>query len=292
MRLITRLDFDGVVCTAMIRKMETIHEVAFANPKEVEERMIDIDFGDAIAHLPFHPDAKLWFHNHDISNINPVLLQGVRGKFGKAPSAARNVYEHYNSPDLAYFESIVGLVDRIGTADLSEVHIMNPKGWMLVNYTLDPRFTAEYSYGMLLIESLIAGKTAEEVLAHPDVQKRVDRYHRDEEKYTATLKEYTKLIGNVIVTDFRDLKDSPHGNRFSVFTHYPEGNVHIRVDTIDIMRVKMSVSKSILNRTCKVDVGQLMSDFGGGGIEGAGTCLLGKRTADDRIAQIIERLKD
>ena len=291
MRLITRLDFDGVVSTAMIKKMETIHEIAFANPKEVEERMVDIDFGDAIAHLPFHPDARLWFHNHDIANINPALLQGVRGKFGKAPSAARNVYEYYDSADLKDFESIVGIVDRIGTADLSEVHILSPKGWMLVSYTLDPRFVAEYSYGMLLIESLMAGKSADEVLAHPDVQKRVDRYNRDEEKYAQTLKDYTQLLGNVIVTDFRDLKGAPQGNRFYVFTQYTEGNVHIRVDTLDIMRVKMSVSKSVLNRTCKVDIGQLMAEFGGGGIEGAGTCLLGKRTADDRIAQIIEKLK-
>lgn len=291
MRLITRLDFDGVVCTAMISKMETIHEFGFANPKEVEDRMIDIDFGDAIAHLPFHPDARLWFHNHDISGINPILLKDVRGKFGKASSSARQVYEFYNSPKLSMFEKIVQAVDRIGTADLTREDILSPQGWILVSYTLDPRFVAEYSYGVSLIEAIREGKSTVEILELPNVKKRVERYLHDEERYAEALKQYTKLHDNVIVTDFRELKDTPFGNRFSVFTEYPEGNVHIRIDGLDIMRVKMSVSKSIINRTCQVNIGQLMEEFGGGGIEGAGTCLLGRRTADTRIEQIIDRLK-
>ena len=291
MQLITRLDFDGVVCAAMISEMETIHEIEFSNPKDVEDRMVEIDFGDALVHLPFHPDASIWFQNREPSNIAESLLKNVRGKFENAPSTARLVLDYYKSPNLARYEKIVNEVDRIQSADLTRDDIMSPKGWVMLSYTLDPRFMQEREYGVYLIELIREGKTVNDILAKEPVAKRVKRYLGDEEKYSQVLGTHTKVQGNVIITDFRDLTDQPHGNRFFVFTKFPDANVHIRLDQLDRMRVKASVSKSIINNTCKVDIGNLMEEFGGGGVAGAGACLLGTRTADTRIAQIVDKLK-
>ena len=292
MQLITRMDFDGLMCTAMITRMETIHEINFSNPADVDNRMIDIDFGDALVHLPFHPDAGMWFFNHEPRNVTESQLKGIRGKYEKAPSTARLVYRYYNSPDLAKYEEIIEDVDRIQSANLTRDDIVSPRGWVLLSYTLDPRFEQERDYGMLLIEVIREGRSAEEILAMQSVSKRIDRYKKDEETYAGILSKFTKTQGNVIITDFRNLKNTPHGNRFFVFTKYPDGNVHLRVEELDRMRVRISLGKSMINRTCNVNIGELLEEFGGGGIEGAGTCILGQRTADARIAQLVEKLKD
>ncbi len=292
MQLITRLDLDGVVCTAMISEMETVHEIQFSNPKDVEDRMVDIDFGDAMVHLPFHPDAGMWFYNHEPAGVNPAMLQRVRGSFKDAPSVAHLVYDFYSSPKLDKYKDIIKEVDRIQSADLAREDILDPKSWVLVSLTMDPRFMAEREYGLMLIEQIRRGKSAEELLALEPVAKRVDRYHNDEEQYAKALGQFTKVQGNVVVTDFRQAEEVPYGNRFFFFTEHPEANVHIRIDPLDKLRVKASVSKSVINRTCKADVGQLMGEFGGGGVEGAGTCLLGARTADARVEQLVQRLKD
>jgi len=292
MRLITRLDLDGVVCAAMISTVERITQADFANPKDIEERMVDIDVGDAVAHLPLHPDARLWFHHHGAEGIHPEVLKKVRGNYKKSTSAARLVYEYYNAPELKRFEKLVSEVDRVQTANLTKDDIVSPKEWILLSYTLDPRFTIEEGYGTYLLNALKEGRTIGEILALPPVAKRVDRYLSDETKFQAEVAKYTKLDGNVIVTDFRNYQGNvPHGNRFFVFTLFPQGSVHVRIETVDTMRDKVSVSKSIINRTCTKDIGNLMAQFGGGGLEGAGTCMLNRRTSDTRMSEIIAALK-
>lgn len=294
MRLITRLDLDGVVCAVMISTVERIAQVDFANPKDVEERTIDIDVGDAVAHLPLHPDARLWFHHNeaDVKGIHPEILKKVRGAFKKSTSASRLVYEFYNDPKLKRFEKLVSEVDRLQTANLTKDDIVAPKEWILLSYTLDPRFTTEDGYGSYLVDALKAGRTISEILGLPPVAKRVDRYLSDEAKYRAEVTKFTKHDGNVIITDFRNYEGNvPHGNRFFVFTLFPQSNVHVRIETIDTMRDKVSVSKSIITRTFNKHIGELLGQFGGGGIEGAGTCMLNRRNSDARLAEIVAQLK-
>ncbi len=293
MNIVTRLDFDGLVCAAMIHDMEQIADIAFTDPKTMEEGgLLDIlQPGDIIAHLPIHPDAGIWFHNHDISQVDPRLIENVKGKFGVAPSTARQVIGYYNSPELAKYEPLVNIADKVGTANLTEEDILSPKGWMMVSYTLDPRFSLDHSYGILILNSIKGGKNAEEILALPPVARRVELYRNDEATYIEELKKHTKLYENVILTDFRELMRPPRGNRFRAFVEYPDGNVHIRVEALPGFRVKVSVSKSIINRTCNINIGRLMEEYGGGGMEGAGTCLMGKKITDEKIVAIVKALQ-
>lgn len=293
MQLVTRMDFDGLLSAAMIYEMERIEEINFANPKEWEEGRVrfEFDVGDAVVHLPFNPDCRLFFHNHAMDKVPPQQLEPVRGNWGKAPSTAHLVYDFYNSPNLKKYRALVDLADKIGTANLAKDDIVNPHGWMLINYTLDPRFPMEHEYGIFILTAMRTGKSAEEILQNENVAKRVARYKEDEVRFEQLLVENTKMHGNVIVTDFRAFDDPPRGNRFTVFMKFPEGNVHLRVDKHrDPMALLVSVSKSIFNRTCNVDVGKLMEKYSGGGMEGAGTCPIGLRTANERLNEIVSQL--
>jgi hypothetical protein len=293
MNLITRLDFDGLLSAAMIHDMENIAEINFSTPQALEDGgLLDIlAVGDVVAHLPFHPDAGTWFHNHDVAHIGADKLKKVRGKYGVAPSTARQVYSFYNSPKLKNYEALVTVADRLGSASLTEDDILNPKGWVMVSYTLDPRFSDDYAYGMSILTAIKGGKSPEEILALPQVARRVDLFKRDEERYQQELKAHTMLHGNVIITDFRNVERAPRGNRFYVFTQFPKGNVHIRLDDAAGNQVRVAVGKSILNRTCKVNVGRLMEEYGGGGMEGAGTCFVGRKTSDEKVTEIVGKLQ-
>ncbi len=275
MQLITRLDFDGLVCAAMIYEVERIEELNFTNPKDLEEGRMPFffEYGDAIAHLPFNANAKLWFHNRDFDQIPAVKLEGVRGKWANSPSCAQLILDHYDSPEVTKYKPLVDVANRIATADLTKEDILEPKGWMLINYTLDPRFTQDHPYGIKILTGIRTGKGPEAILEDGQVASRVKRYFADEERYRQELKDNTKMDGSVIVTDFTDFTDPPRGNRFVAFLAYTDGNVHVRVDQHrDPMRLKVSVSKSIFNKTCNVNVGELMKQYQGGGVEGAGRC--------------------
>jgi len=293
MNLVTRLDFDGIVSAVMIHEMEPVSGINFADPKTLEEGgLLDIlERGDIIAHLPIHPDAGIWFHNHDTSHIDQRLLEKVKGKFGVAPSTAHQVYEYYKSPKLERYVPLVNVADKIGTANLTEEDILAPKDWMMVSYTLDPRFSQDHSFGMLIMDGIKGGKSAAEVLTIPQVARRVELYKKDEERFLEELKKASKVMGNVIITDFRELYQAPRGNRFRVFVEYPDGNVHLRIEAMPGFRTKVSVSRSIINHTCNVHIGHLMEEYGGGGMEGAGTCMVGKKAADEKIVEIVKKLK-
>ncbi len=294
MRLITRLDFDGLVCAAMIYKMERIEELQFANPKDIEEGRIDLDpgLGDAIVHLPFHPFTRLWFHHHDFENIPAQQLENVRGKWGPAPSTAQLVYDFYASSDLDAFKPLVEIANNIGAVKLAEEDVISPKGWMLVNYVLDPRFPQAHDTGVEVLQGMRLGKKPEEILQSEHVKSRVDRYFQDLERFKQELTAHTTMEGNVILTDFREYDDPPRGNRFLPFLKFPEGNVWVRIDKHrDPMKLLISASKSPFNKTCTINIGKLMEENDGGGLEGAGTCPASSLKPKGRLETVINALK-
>lgn len=292
MNLITRFDFDGIVSAVLIYKMENIADITFSDPKVIEDGQVlgMLDPGDIVAHLPFHPDAGMWFHNHDTFHLDPEILKKTKGKFGEASSTARQVYDYYKSQELEKYLPVIDAVDRIASANLSKEDVISPSGWIMVAYTLDPRFYPEHGYAMLIMNSIMSGKKPEEILQLPQVAKRVSLYNQDEENYRKVLKENTTMMGSVIVTDFRNVPRAPRGNRFTVFVEYPEGGVQVRMDNRAGNRVKVSVGKSIFNRSCKVNIGRLMEQYGGGGMAGAGTCVVARSEADAKLKEMAAKL--
>jgi nanoRNase/pAp phosphatase (c-di-AMP/oligoRNAs hydrolase) len=302
MRLITRSDFDGLACAVLLREVEQIDAVDFVHPKDVQDGKVKAGKDDILTNLPYVQGVGLWFDHHSSEIVRNEETVSYRGRFEVAPSAARVVYRHYDSDKLKKYEKLLESVDKSDAAQLTVEDVTQPSGWMLLSYVMDPRTGLAYHHGykisnrelMTKLIDLIAQHPddPDQVLADPDVKERVDRYFAQEEGFGRVMRERSRVDGNVIVTDLRGLGDPPAGNRFLIYTMFPDANIQVRVfDGRKGEFVVCAVGHSIFNRTSKTDVGMLLARYGGGGHRGAGTCQLPLADADAKIAEIVAEIK-
>jgi hypothetical protein len=293
MRLITRTDLDGLTCAVFITIMEKISEVVFAEPKAMQDGKVPVNDHDIIANLPYNPKCALWFDHHTSQMIHSEN-ENYKGKFAVAPSCARVVYDFYQHPDeLKPFQELLVETDRVDSAQLTMEDVLDPKGWVLVSYTLDPRSgLAEFEDYFQRMIGWIQVHPVGKILELPDVKSKVDKYLADQERFKEALLKHSRQDGNVIVTDQRGVKDFPAGNRFLIYTLFPTANISARLFRGKEEGITVcAVGHSIFNRTSKTDVGALMAEYGGGGHKGAGTCQLKNAEADAKVAEIVERMK-
>jgi hypothetical protein len=295
MRLVTRPDLDGLTCAVLLSECETIDSVELLHPQDVTDRGVPIGPSDILANLPYHPSCGMWFDNHLLTDAKAVPPTGFRGRYGMAPSAARLVYEHYlpGHPALARYEALVAETDRLDSAQLTLDDVTAPAGYVLVGLTLDPRtgLGSPREYFDLLLPA-VRDRPVEEVLELPEVRARAARMREQDRAFREALLAHSRLDANVVVTDLRPLDPVPVGNRFLVFTLYPQANVGVRIEWAPGReKVAVSAGRSLFNRTSRANLGVLMSLHGGGGHVGAGACRLAPATADARVAEIVEALK-
>jgi hypothetical protein len=294
MRLVTRPDLDGLTCAVLLSECEPIDSVELVHPQAVTDRRIPIGPADIVANLPYHPSCGMWFDNHLLTDPKAMPPTGFRGRYGKAPSAARLVYEHYlaGRPGLSRHETLVAETDRLDSAQLALEDVVAPSGHILIGLTLDPRtgLGGAREYFDLLLPAM-RERAVEEVVALPEVRERAARMREQDHAFREAALAHSRLDANVVVTDFRPLDAIPVGNRFLVFTLFPQANVGVRVHW-GPHREKVAVSggRSIFNRTSRANLGVLMSLYGGGGHAGAGACSLPPATADAQIAEIVAAL--
>jgi hypothetical protein len=295
MRLLTRPDLDGLTCAVLLSECERIDSVELVHPQDVTDRKLVVGPADVLANLPYHPACGMWFDNHLLTDPKAMPPTGFRGRYGKAPSAAHLVYEHYlpGRPDLSRFETLVAETDRLDSAQLTLEDVVEPSGYILVGLTLDPRtgLGSSHEYFERLLGA-VREQPVEQVLALPEVRERAARLREQDHAFREALLAHSHAEGNVVMTDFRALESVPIGNRFLVFTLFPEANVGVRVQWgPGHERVAVHGGRSIFNRTSKANLGVLMSLYGGGGHPGAGACLLPAATAETQIAEIVAALK-
>jgi len=304
MRLITRSDFDGLVCAVLLRDVEQVDTVEFVHPKDVQDGKVAAGRDDILTNLPYVPGAGLWFDHHSSEIVRNEDTATYRGRFEIAPSAARVVFNHYSpgTDKLDKYESLLESVDKSDAAQLTMDDVTHPKGWMLLSYVMYPRTGLAYHRGykisnrelMTRMIELIAANPDDPdvVLADPDVKERIDRYFEQQEEFRKVMRERSTVEKNVIITDLRGLRDLPAGNRFLIYTMYPAQNIQVRIfDGRGGEFTVCAVGHSIFNRTSKTDVGKLMDKYGGGGHRGAGTCQLPNAHAEAKIRDIIEEIK-
>jgi hypothetical protein len=295
MRLVTRGDLDGLTCAVLITSCEEIENTLLVHPQDITDKRVEITKDDILANLPYHPSVGKWFDHHMLTDSNERPPEKFEGGYDLAPSAARVVYNHYRQryPHIERYEELLAETDRLDAAQLEMSDVTDPKDYILLGYTLDPRtgLGAFESYFRQLVDALKSMPIAD-VLKIDEVQRRITRIKEQDAAFREATQKNSKLDGNVIFTDFRDVSPMPVGNRFLVYTLFPEGNVSLRVHWgPSKLHVAAAVGHSIFNRTCPVKVGDLMSKYGGGGHKGAGTCLLPAATAEQNIAEIIDALK-
>jgi hypothetical protein len=295
MRLVTRADLDGLTCAVLLSQVETIDDVVLAHPKDVQDGKVDITANDILANLPRDKRAGLVFDHH-ASQADEWKDGETKGGFAAAaPSAARVIASHYADADFSQYETLLKETDRLDSANLEPEDVTDPKGWILVGYTLDPRTgMARYRDYFKHVLDLVKKNPndPEAVLADADVAERIKILMDQQWSFMEHLIETSKTEGNVIITDVRGIKDAPLGNRFFIYTLFPEANVSVRIaDGTNGAFNSIQVGHSIFNRTCKTSVGSLMDHYGGGGHFGAGTAQPATAEADRVLGEIVNILK-
>ncbi len=318
MRLITRPDFDGLACGAVITAMEEIESHLFVEPKWMQDGLVEIRDGDIIANLPHHPKGSLWFDHHisnEVQGFDTPIVPG-RGGYRIAPSAARVVFEYYTStywsqePNLRIptpphyakalklitserFEYLLAETDKIDAGLLSPEEVLHPEGYVLISMTIDGKRTEDEPYWLKLI-SLLRDESLDRVLTDTDVKKHCQRILGIQGELGKLLLDRATLKGNVIFVDLRGIRDITEGNRFLLYTLFPTGNISVKItaDTQRADRTAISVGYNIFNTTSKVNVGALMQKYGGGGHKVVGSCRVSNDYAEKALSEILEAVKE
>lgn len=291
MRLVTRSDFDGLVCAVLLKQVEKIDSIQFVHPKDLQDGSFAVTEEDILTNVPYVPGCGLWFDHH-LSEANRVVgSTSFRGDCRVAPSAARVVWEYYGGRDrFGDIDALMVAVDKADSADFTREEILQPTGWTLLSFVMDARTglgrfqdyrISNYQLMYELIEACTR-LTVEEILELPDVQERVRRYWEQDERFREMVRQHSWEERNVVVSDLRGVDPIYCGNRFLVYALFPEQNTSIWiVSGRQNQNCVFACGKSILNRTSRTNIGMLCQQFGGGGHEASGTCQVPHDQADE-----------
>ena len=301
-RLVTRSDFDGLVCGMLLRELDLIDDIKFVHPKDMQDGLIPITDRDIVTNLPFVAGCHLAFDHH-ASEISRLGADAPANHVidPSAPSAARVVHDHFGGA--AAFPRITAeLMDAVDQADMarfSRAEILDPQRWALLNFLMDSRTglgrfrdfrISNYELMMHLIERC-RDSDIDEVLALPDVQERVELYRAHRDAFAAQLRRCTTLHGKLALIDLRDEEVIYAGNRFTVYALFPECDISAHVLWgVRRQNTVFAIGKSILDRGSPIDVGAVCLRYGGGGHEAAGTCQVANNRADAVRAELVRAL--
>lgn len=300
MRLVTRSDFDGLACGALLLEAGIIDSWKFAHPKDLQDGLVEINENDCLANVPFVEGCGLWFDHHS-SEYERLALEGrYKGESRIAPSCARIIYEYYGGKErFPQFDEMMEAVDKVDSGMLTIDEVMNPAGWVLIGFLMDPRTGLgrwrqfSISNYQLMEKLMVACRTmsTEEILALPDVQERIEVYYEQTALFKEMVTRYTRTEGNVIITDLRGVDPIYTGNRFMIYSMYPEQNISVWiVSGRGGVGCSAAVGHSILNRTSDVNVGSLMLKYNGGGHKKVGTCQFGNENMQVELQKMLEEL--
>ncbi len=292
MRLMTRADWDGLVCAVLLSKVENIEGIHFAYPRDVQEGNVTVPPECIVVNLPYHPACAMWFDHH-ISELDKAQSVQFQGRFSLAPSAARIVYEYYGGEaKFPEYKELLDVTDRVDSAYLTFEDVTKPQGYILLSYTVDPRTGLKISYEdyFLLLMALLKTQSLEQILAHSEVKSRCERILAEEGEFKQLIQRYSRLEENLVITDLRGVKEVPPGNRFLIYALYPSANISMRLFDGRPGEVTVSLGHSIFNRTSRTNIGELLYDYGGGGHAGAGTTQIAAAESE-KINFIIASIK-
>ena len=300
-RLVTRSDFDGLVCAVLLNELNLIDDIKFVHPKDMQDGKVEITANDITTNLPYVAAAHLAFDHHLSETIRNTGERKNHIIEAEAPSAARVVYNYYggksNFPTIA--DDMMDAVDKADSAQFSRDEILNPSGWVLLNYLMDARTglgrfrefrISNYTLMMDLIK-YCRNHNIDEILELADVRERVELYFEQAEKAKEQLLRCTTVHKNLAVLDLRDEETIWATNRFMIYALFPQTNISIHILWgVQKQNTVFATGKSILDRGSKTNVGELMLEFGGGGHQAAGTCQVDNDQAAATLQTLITRI--
>jgi nanoRNase/pAp phosphatase (c-di-AMP/oligoRNAs hydrolase) len=300
-RLVTRSDFDGLVCAALLKELGMLDDIKFVHPKDMQDGKIDVGPRDITTNLPYVETAHLAFDHHS--------SEAERVKNGKpnhiitphADSAARVVYEYFGGSERfeAIGEEMMAAVDKADSARYAQEDILDPQGWVFLSYLMDPRTglgrfrdfrISNYQLMMQLIDDCTR-LPIDAILETPDVKERVELYREHEQQAVDQIQRCATVHRNLVVLDLREEEIIHPTNRFMVYALFPDQNISMHVLWgLKKQNTVFAVGKSILDRRSRTDVGKLMLGYGGGGHQAAGTCQIENERAEEVLGELIERI--
>ena len=300
-RLVTRSDFDGLVCAVLLKHLDLINEILFVHPKDMQDGKIAISDNDITTNLPFVPGAHLAFDHHLSETLRTTGEKSNHVIDADAPSAARVVYEYYGGSASfpADWFDMMAAVDKGDAAQFNQDEVLNPKDWDLLNFLMDARTglgrfrdfrISNYNLMMDLIDAC-RNHTITQIMALPDVKERMDLYFEHNDQCKEQIKRCATVHGNLVVLDLRNEEVIFAGNRFIIYALFPATNISIHVLWgLKNQNTVLATGKSILNRSSHTNIGALMLEYGGGGHENAGTCQVANDKAETVLQELITRI--
>ena len=300
-RLLTRSDFDGLVCAMLLKELDLLGDIQFVHPKDMQDGIIEVNENDILTNVPFVEGCHLCFDHH--SSEDKRTGGGAPNHIleSNADSAARVVYNYFGGPERFpnIGDDILEAVDKADSARFTKDEILNPEGWVLLSFLMDARTglgrfrnfrVSNYELMMKLID-YCRDHTIDEVLELPDVQERVQLYREHEQQAKEQIQRCSTVHNNLVVLDLRQEETIYATNRFLIYSLFPQCNISIHVlwgkqkqNTV------FSLGKSILDRSCTTDVGELCLKYSGGGHRAAGTCQVAHEDAENVKEQLIDQI--
>jgi len=300
-RLVTRSDFDGLVCAALLKELGILEEILFVHPKDVQDGKVELAADDITTNLPYRPEVALAFDHHSSEQLRVTETADNRIMVAGADSAARVVYDHFGGAERfpRVNAEMMEAVDRADAAKLSIDDILDPQGWILLSFLMDPRTglgrfrsfrISNYQLMMQLIDSCL-DHSIDEILASPDVAERVQLYRDHADAAAEQIRNCSTVHDNLVVLDLRNEEVIHPTNRFLLYALFPESTVSIHVLWgLNEQNTVFAVGRSILDRSSRLDIGALMLANGGGGHEAAGTCQVENDRAGSVLRELIETI--
>jgi nanoRNase/pAp phosphatase (c-di-AMP/oligoRNAs hydrolase) len=290
MRIVTRPDFDGIVCAVLLfEALDIIEPILWVEPNDVQKGRVEILNQDIIANLPYDERCALWFDHHFTNQIDKPF----EGAFEIAPSAAGIIFEYFKDRFQRDYSELVQAADKIDSANLTLDEVLHPENYpyVLVSLTVSNEAKPNEPYWNTLV-ALFRERGIQQVLENAKVKQHCQDVVIQNDHYVDVLKQHTTINQHVAITDFRPLDSPPFGNRFLVYSLYPESSVNLRIRYEDHNKdmVVINLGHSIFNPGCNVNVGLMLAQFGGGGHAGAGSARIPQSKADDILTQIIGQL--
>jgi nanoRNase/pAp phosphatase (c-di-AMP/oligoRNAs hydrolase) len=299
MNLVTRSDFDGLACAAVLKEVGLIDTWSFVHPKDLQDGLIKVTENDVLTNVPYVEGCGMWFDHHS-SEKERIKDIDYKGESRMEKSAARIVYEYYGGKEkMPHFEDMIYYVDMVDSGSLDIDNIINPSGWIMLGFLMDPRtglgrFREFGISNYALMEKLIDEcrvKKIDQKLEDSDVKERIEKYEEQNNLFKIMLLENSEVFGKVIITDLRGVSPIYTGNRFLIYAIYPEQNISVWiVDGKNKQNAAIAAGHSILNRTSNTDVGSLLLKYGGGGHRQVGTCQVPYDNCDSTVRELIEKM--